>query len=600
MMRPVGSYKSCSFDKSRDFVITALLPLGQLQRKVLAIVSIIVIVPMLVAGWFAAEWVAKSFERRLEQWIADAARGNQSWLQAYQNDAVMLGRVLADDPNYIRTLQDIPDKAMPGTVRRISQELGIDLVQVYSPDQKLLYSSLPIEMQALWDLGQTEAVLKVARKNKSMLAAVGITPVPREGPTRYYLVIGSLLGQDFTNELNQLTGMKARLYYREGKNYYDVFSSPNAAVALQHLPPGMLAQLEKEKKPLYSVKAEGGEFRGVYMPIVDSTGRVEAIMFSGLERRGAYEVLTNRLALFGWISLLGLMIGGLTGMVLSRIVVRPLEDLRDGVMQLAGQNLNATVPVRSSDEFGDLAKAFNAMAARLREARDEQAQRFRKDKLAAMGEVSAALAHEIRNPLGVINTSAALLEQARDDAGKRTELTRMIREESVRVSALVQDFLQLSRYRQPLFETIDPVEPMERSLALALAGRSDIKVHRAYNHDGAAISADLGLLQQAWTNLYLNAIEAMGKSGGQLWLSSEVSDGEVRLLVEDDGSGIPPEIMPRLFEPFFTTKEHGTGLGLMIAYTLTDANGGRLEALAPLYRGARFAMLFPIHKKAAA
>jgi signal transduction histidine kinase len=576
------------------------LKLGQLQRKVLAIVSIIVIVPMLVAGWFAAEWVSTSFEQRLEQWISDAARGNQSWLQAYQNDAVMLGRVLADDPHYARTLQHTPDKSMPAPVRRIAQELGIDLVQVYTPDQKLLYSSLPIEMQALWELGQTEAVLKVTRKNKSMLAAVGITPVPRRGPTRYYLVIGSLLGQDFTNELMQLTGLHTRLYYREGKNYFDAFTSPDGTIPLTHLSREMLTRLEKEKKSLYSVQAEGGEFRGIYMPIVDSTGRVEAIMFSGIERRTTHEVLTNRLALFGWISLLGLVIGGLTGLLLSRIVVRPLEDLRNGVMQLAGQNLNAAVPVRSDDEFGDLAKAFNAMAARLREARDEQVQFFRKDKLAAMGEVSAALAHEIRNPLGVINTSAALLEQARDDAAKRSELTRMIREESMRVSALVQDFLQLSRYRQPLFETIDPVEPMERSLALALAGRNGIKVHREYNHDESHIKADIGLLQQAWTNLYINAFEAMDKNRGELWLSTEVANGEVRLVVEDNGPGVPPEIMPRLFEPFFTTKEQGTGLGLTIAYTLAEANGGRLEALAPLRRGARFAMQFPIYEKAAA
>jgi signal transduction histidine kinase len=283
--------------------------------------------------------------------------------------------------------------------------------------------------------------------------------------------------------------------------------------------------------------------------------------------------------------------------LLSRIVVRPLEDLRSGVMQLAGQNLNAAVPVRSDDEFGDLAKAFNAMAARLREARDEQMQHFRRDKLAAMGEVSAALAHEIRNPLGVINTSAALLQQASDDAAKRAELTRMIREESMRVSALVQDFLQLSRYRQPQFASIDPVAPMERSLSLALAGRNGIKVHREYNHDASQIQADMGLLQQAWANLLMNAFEAIGREGGELWLSSEVVNDTVRLILEDDGPGVPPEIMPRLFEPFFTTKEQGTGLGLTIAYTLTEVNGGRLEALAPLRRGARFAMQFPIYDK---
>jgi signal transduction histidine kinase len=575
------------------------LKLGQLQRKVLGVVSVIVIVPMLVAGWFAAEWVAKSFEQRLEQWIIDAARANQNWLQAYQTDAAMLGRVLADDPKYISTLERNPERSIPAPVRRIAQELGVSLIQVYTPDQRLLFSSLPIQMEQLWEVGQTEAVLKVVRKQKSVLAAVSITPVPRRGETRYFLVIGSLLGEDFTKQLSQLTGLKTRLYYRQGKNYYDVFSKPGEVIALKNLPATTMARLQNEKKPVYSVVAEDGEFRGLYMPMIDSTERVEAIMFSGLERRGFYEVLTNRANLFVWISLLGLIIGGLTGLVLSRLVVRPLEDLRQGVMQLAGQNFNTTVPIRSDDELGDLAKAFNAMAARLREARDEQVQRFQKDKLAAMGEVSAALAHEIRNPLGVINTSAALLEQVKDDSGKRAELTRMIREESVRVSSLVQDFLQLSRHRQPAFASIDPTEPMERALVLALAGRNGVRVTRAYDHDASYIQADSGLLLQAWTNLYTNALEAMGGSG-ELWLETRVQNGQVQLLLEDSGPGIPPEIMPRLFEPFFTTKQQGTGLGLTIAYTLTEANGGRLEALAPLHRGARFVMEFPVNQKVSA
>lgn len=574
------------------------LRLGQLQRKVLGVISVIVIVPMLAAGWLAAEWVSTSFEQRLEQWITDAARANQSWLQAYQNDAVMLGRVLADDRKYVATIERQPDESIPAPVRRIAQELGINVIQLYTPQQKLIYSSLPIEMQSLWEVGQTEAVLKVVRKKKSMLAAVGITPVPRRGPTRYYLVLGSLLGQDFTDELAKLTGLKTRLYHREGKNYFDVYSKLGEEISLKHLPSPTLARLEKDKKPIYSVEAENGEFRGLYMPIVDSTGRVEAIMFSGLERRGFQEVLTNRAALFGWIALLGVVIGGLTGLLLSRLVVRPLEYLRNGVIQLAGQNFNATVPIRSDDELGDLAKAFNAMAARLREARDEQIQRFQKDKLTAMGEVSAALAHEIRNPLGVINTSAALLEKTEDDPKKRAELIRMIREESVRVSSLVQDFLQLSRHRQPVLKPIDPVEPMERALALALAGRKNIRVHRAFDHDEAHIRADAGLLQQAWTNLYTNALEAMSGNGGELWLTTSVEADQVRLILEDSGPGIPPEIMPRLFEPFFTTKEQGTGLGLTIAYTITEANGGRLEALARKRQGARFAMEFPVHEKA--
>ena len=572
--------------------------LGRLQRKVLLVISLIVIVPMLVAGWLAAEWVSISFERRLQQWIVDAARANQGWLQAYQNDATMLGRVLVDDPAYVANIERNPEEAMPPPVRRISQELSINLVQLYTAEKKLLYSSIPVEVVPLWVRSQTEAVLKVERKRKTMLAAVGITPVPRSGKPRYYLVLGSLLGEDFTDELVQLSGLKARLYYREGRNYYDLFSTPGETAALKDLPPKAFRRLEREKKPYYSEEAEGGKYRGLYTPIVDPTGRVEAIMFSGLERRGMQEVLTNRIVLFIFISLLGIVIGVLTGLLLSRLVVRPLQYLRDGVMQLAGQNFNANVPINSNDELGDLAKAFNAMAARLREARDEQTQRFQKDKLAAMGEISAALAHEIRNPIGIINTSAALLDKPGDDPGKQTQLTRMIREESLRVSNLVQDFLQLSRHRQPAFAVIDPAQPMERALEIVLAGAKPVRVHKQFSHDGVKIKADAALLQQAWSNIITNAMQAMDGKDNELRLSSGVENGQVILSVQDSGPGLPAEIMPRLFEPFFTTKPQGTGLGLTIAYTLTEANGGRLQAAPPEGRGARFVMRFPLNPEA--
>ncbi|MFP5350660.1 MAG: ATP-binding protein [Gammaproteobacteria bacterium] len=567
--------------------------LARLQRKVLLIISAIVVIPMLVAGWLAAEWVSTNFEKRLEQWIVDAARANQNWLQAYQTDAAMLGRVLADDPVYVPGLALYPDASIPSPVLRIAQELGIDLIQVYTPDRRLIYSSIPLTLETMWEPGQTEAVLKVSRKNKSMLAAVGITPVPRTGATRYYLVLGSLLGQDFANELAHLTGLRTRLYYREGRNYYDMFSRPSEALLLKHLSRDTLRRLETERKPLYSLHAESGEYRGVYTPLVDSSGRVEAIMFSGLERRTFQDVLTNRVALFLAISLLGIGIGALTGMLLSRLVLRPLEYLHHGVMQVAGQNFNAIVPITSDDELGDLAKAFNAMAARLRAARDEQAQRFQKDKLAAMGELSAALAHEIRNPIGIINASAALLDKPGLDPAKKSELTRMLREESVRVASLVQDFLQLSRHRQPNFVSIDPAQPAERALKTALAAVDGVEVYKSFHHGGARVMADPGLLQQAWSNILTNALQAMGGKG-ELWLSTWREGDYVMLSLEDSGPGVPADIMPRLFEPFFTTKEHGTGLGLPIANTLVEANGGRLEALAPERHGARFAMRFPV------
>ena len=574
-----------------------LITLNRLQRKVVNTILAMVVIPMLAAGLLASEWVSSNFEERLQHWIEDSAPAGETWLRAYQNDAIMLGRVLADDPEFVAAL----DRGgyvgtMKQPVANIAKELNVSIMQVYTAQQILLFTSMPIRLNVLWEPGQTQAVMKVVQKKKDLLAAVGITPVPRQGKPRYYLVLGGLLNSDFISELNQLTGLTSRLYYREGARFFDVFTNPGQVTELKDLPKEVMRHMLKDKKPYYSPHAEGNRFRGVYTPVVDSQGRVEAIMFSGIERRGFEELLTNRVLLFALITLLGVFISALVGVFLSRVVVRPVEHLRNGVMQLAAQNFNATVPVTSDDEVGDLAKAFNAMAVRLREARDEQQQRFQKDKLAALGELSASLAHEIRNPIGVINTSAALLDKA-ETAAKRAELTRMIREESARVGCLVQDFLQLSRHRQPEFSLVDPALPMERALAAAVAGHDNVRVEKSLGHDGTLIRADAGLLQQAWGNILTNAVQAMGDAGGELRIESRVSDHMVELAVEDSGPGIPPEIMPRLFEPFFTTKEQGTGLGLSIANSLIEANGGRLEVTPPQRGGARFAMHFPIQEQ---
>ncbi len=562
----------------------------RLQNKVLMAILAIVVVPMLFAAVLVSTWVSSQFENTLERWLGEAARANQNWLSAYQSDALMLGEVLSRNQYYLGELSQHHWGKLPPDVQRIAKELGINLIQVYSADRHLLFSSLPVTMNTLWEPDQTQAVLKVSLNNASLLAAVGITPLQQGPKPQYYLVFGSLLNDDFLSDLSQLSGMKTRLYYREGKNFFDLFSHPEKPVAID-LPASVLRRMERDQKPYYSSDANEGKYRGFFMPLLDSSGHVEAVMFSGLERRWTDDLLISRTFTTLAISLLGIAIGVLIGLLLSRMVLRPIKQLHQGVRQLANQDFNATVAIRSNDELGDLAQAFNAMAVRLREARDEEQQSFRKDKLSSLGELSAALAHEIRNPIGVISTAAALLQKPDAD---QADLIRMIREESARVNGLVQDFLQLSRHRQPEFKLIDPAQPLLQALDMLLAGHTDIQVQRRLLHGTARIKADPGLLLQAWSNILVNAQQAIGAGNAQLYLLSERVDGQVLLSLEDSGPGIPPQVLPRLFEPFYTTKNQGTGLGLSIAHTLVEANGGRLEVLEPQHHGARFGMRFDI------
>lgn len=566
--------------------------LTRLQRKVLAVILIIVVVPMLVAGGMAADWVSTHFEHRLEQWISGAAHVDRIWLNAYQNDGLMLGRALQRDAAYRAALAR-GQVAPPLAWRAIARQLGLRVIQVYNGDRQLIYSSTPLRLVGHWQPSHPQALLRAVDDHHDMLVAIAVTPIPFGNGQHDYVLLGGLLNRYFVRELAQLTGLETRVYYRDGHQYVDLLSGSQFRDSLRGLSPARLRRLLLGHKTDYDMRADTGQFRGLYTPIADSDGHVEAIVFNGLRRNDIDTFLTNRAALFLVISFAGVVIGGLTGLLLSRLIVRPVKDLHNAVMRLASQNFDAAVPASSHDELGDLGQAFNAMAARLRIARDDQQQRFREDKLVALGQLSSALAHEIRNPLGVISAASALLDRPDQTPEKQGELKRMIREESARVSALVSDFLKLSRNRPPSPAAIDPAAPLRRAVAGVIARYPDITVQYALAHAEARILADDDLLQQAWTNLLTNAAEAMN-GRGHIHIASTCRERAVFLRIDDEGPGLDAAIMPRLFEPFFTTKTSGTGLGLSIAAALVEANSGHLEAVPRPGRGARFIMRFPV------
>jgi len=544
---------------------------------------------MLVTGVFSASWIAGRMEGSIESWIREAAQVNSNWFDSLNKN----GRLFADlyenvvegQPQFVSGQSPIPLHLEP-----LAKELGINLVQVFDAEGKRIYSAPQVNLSTSWEPGQSEALLKARLGEKSLLAAVTILRYPHNQPRHYRLVLGTLIDKDLLGRLSGMSGLKTRLFYPRNGDFAKAFSEESRPLKLR-LPAVAFAEL-KQQHDYYSDKAENGQYWGLYTPVADSSGRVEAVLFSGLEHQGGDRFLTDQAAVSIAVALLGTLLAGITGLLLSRLVVRPVTYLREGVMKVAAQDFKASVPIEWRDEVGDLARAFNSMAANLREARDEQRREFQRDKIAALGELSLAMAHEIRNPIGVINTATKLLEKA-EDPDKRASLQRMIREECQRLDQFLKDFQQLARHRKPQLSQIDPSAPLEKALQVMLAGRDDIHVQRNYSHGEHYIRADAELLQQAWVNLIRNALEAMhGK--GELRVGSMVEGSEVVLYLQDSGPGIPVELMTRLFEPFFTTKDSGSGLGLTLANTLVVASGATLELVPDSGPGARFAMRFAI------
>jgi two-component system, NtrC family, sensor histidine kinase HydH len=235
-----------------------------------------------------------------------------------------------------------------------------------------------------------------------------------------------------------------------------------------------------------------------------------------------------------------------------------------------------------------------------RQLRRVEAEARRAERLAALGQLSAGLAHEIRNPLGVIKGSAEMLAQkVKDSQPLVTELAGYISSEVNRLNALVARFLDFARPSQLELrpERIPDIVDSALHAAQAQFPEARVKVERQYATDLPEIPADRQLCEQVFINLITNAFQAMDGQGGTLRvaIAQETSGSEpgVCVTVEDTGPGVPPELREQIFNPFFTSKKDGVGLGLSIVAKIVDDHRGTIRFDPDTAQGARFRVFLP-------
>lgn len=235
--------------------------------------------------------------------------------------------------------------------------------------------------------------------------------------------------------------------------------------------------------------------------------------------------------------------------------------------------------------------------AKLREQADLileiEEQLRRADRLSALGELSAGMAHEIRNPLGSIRGTAEILQDGINPGDKRYEFTRILIKEVDRLNRVVEDFLRFARPAPVERGRFDVNEALREVLALTRqpALTSGVRVELTASVL-PSLPGDREQLKQAFLNLILNALQAM-PDGGTLTIATELVDGQLRIRFTDTGQGIPQENLERIFNPFFTTRQEGTGLGLAITHRIIQGHGGRIEAQSRLGEGTTFTVIIP-------
>jgi len=337
----------------------------------------------------------------------------------------------------------------------------------------------------------------------------------------------------------------------------------------------------------------------------------------------------------------GLITGGavlilmvLTTVIVNRVVGRPVAELAGAMKRVEGGALDERVLAQRGDEVGALSRGFNSMLDRLAEA-DAEIRAFNrrladevqaattdlarkntalgqlnrlllearrelgdKERLAALGQLAAQLAHEIGTPLGSVSGHLQLALSGRDVPAPLKDRLEVATRELERVSKIVRDYLDSTRTVAPERVRVDVARVVDEAVGIVQGDerRAQIAVERRLDPQAAQANTDPGLLRQILVNLLTNAADAVLQSGGgHIAVSTAARGGTLELAVRDEGVGIAPDDVARIFEPFYTTKGRGkgTGLGLAICRELALALGGRIAVESAPGRGSTFALSLP-------
>jgi two-component system, NtrC family, sensor histidine kinase HydH len=218
----------------------------------------------------------------------------------------------------------------------------------------------------------------------------------------------------------------------------------------------------------------------------------------------------------------------------------------------------------------------------------------RAERLSAAGELSAGLAHEIRNPLASLAGAAGLLQREQTSEQRRGECAQIILKECERLNHLLSQFLDFARPRAPLYRAIEIRSVLETVVDLAThaIGPKDVRIRLDVPGALPPVECDAEQIKQAVLNLLLNAIAA-SPDGGEVLVGAHLENDKMSVEVMDEGPGVDPAVMDRIFDPFFTTKENGTGLGLSMVHQIVEQHGGLVMAKRLPSGGAKFQVLLP-------
>ena len=559
-------------------------------RLRLVIGFLLVIVPaMLASAFVAAKLISNAFEDNVGHWLGETSRFFGLEVAEASQEAQRVAGVIGS-----RLERSASDLKMQHTVERefdVLSSVGYDLIAVYRPDGEVIFSSRRFSSVGSLPEKTGQGLFKIVADGRRWIMAGAVQSVQINGQSAN-LLVGSWLDDNYLGGIKVVTSLDVRLFSDFDGELEPIVQTHNDREI--DVPKAILARLDAGEEEIFDPDAEKGAYRAVYTGFRGIDGKLAAISFIGLRSEAGFFEQLGRERLFLGIFLFGSFIAIIVGILMSEVLVRPLRALTRGVRAIAAGDFGQRVTVGGGRELAQLAVGFNGMAEQLGKLQDLEMELRRRDRLSALGQAAMVIAHEVRNPLGIIKTSTEVVRNRAKLGGAEGKMLGYVIDEVRRIETLMRDFLDFAQPR-PLVRSSFPLRNViERVAAIAAPelSRRGITLHIDDGSGGARISGDPDQLHQACLNLVLNAMDAM-PSGGAIHASLAVNSDTVSLTIRDEGPGVPDAIRQEVFNPFFTTKAKGTGLGLAKVQSVAEAHGGTIACECAPGHGAAFTLALP-------
>ncbi|TPG76671.1 sensor histidine kinase [Pseudomonas arsenicoxydans] len=559
-----------------------------LQRKLVLAFWLVSVIPTMIAAELAATTLSQIFDSNVRIWLQESTKIVEDEITEILHENARAAQLFL---RYTRPPTDRLSTRHDKLTTDIADSMGIDVVAlVRNSDHKVVFSTVADDIVRQISI-EPKAVLQTLQVGGVATGTVVSTFETDQDNVDYKLVVATYLDSSFLTSVADVHSLDLRLYLAKADDFLEIFATQRFEDHPATVPEKIEQILRTTKQPIEQFT---NRYSGIYRPIFNENGELQGVIFSGLLRHTSLVGLVNQSNLFILIFLLSSAASLAVGWLVSQRLTKPLRGLSKGVQAVIAGDYRQRLEVTGGDELAELSSTFNHMSERLGELQHLESQLRRRDRLHALGEVAMGLAHEIRNPLGIIKTATQLLHRRADlpETDKR-HLEYVVSEVS-RINDLITDFLDFAKPSAPMRST-----QLARPLVDELIGfcapelaSHNIEVLIEDRAPAATLYADARQLKQAGLNLVVNAIDAMPE-GGRLTVGISSEQHVTVIRFTDTGQGIAPDMLERIFTPFVTTKASGTGLGLAKVFSIMESHDGRIECVSEKAAGATFTLYIP-------